>query len=139
MAGIFGRNLIIFGGLIAPPGRRLRQSHVRQRKFGGNGEQLIEYFFSEDLIDAFAVSGDGRGDENGISRGMQLKMFIGMRESVMCDQGGDVRKFGGFRLQEFLACRGIKEEIANRDGCSGGKPNFFHAKNLSAINLDDGS
>src|SRR5271155_3786239 len=46
---------------LAPPWRGLRQAYALERLHGCDGNQLIEGFLAEDLIDAFAVSGYWRG------------------------------------------------------------------------------
>src|SRR5208283_4999251 len=64
------------GGLfhrIAPPRRRLRQACALQRLHGGERDQLIERLPPEDLIDAFAMIGYRRGNQQRIGRGVQLE------------------------------------------------------------------
>ena len=40
---------------------------VRQRRFGGHGQQLAERFLAEDLIDAFGGARDGRRGDDGVA------------------------------------------------------------------------
>ncbi len=60
---------------------------------------------SEDLVHALAVAGDRRRDQHGIGGRVQFEMLVRMRQRVVRYQRCDVREFGGFRLQKFLARR----------------------------------
>ena len=69
----------------------------------------------------------------------ELEAFVGMREAVMRDERGDVRDFGLFRTQEFLAGRDIEEEIADGDRGAFGERGFVAAQQLAAGDFDCGA
>src|SRR5580700_4222451 len=52
--------------LLASPRRGLGQAYALERLHGCDRNQLIEGLLAEDLIDALAVSRDGRGYEHGV-------------------------------------------------------------------------
>ena len=122
-----------------PPGRRLRQSNVSEGQLRSQRNQLVQRVLSENLIDPLAITGHWRRDQHGVGCGMQLEMFLRMRQCIMRDKRCDVRKLGGFGFQKFLSRRRIKEKVADGDGCSRGKPSFLHPENLPSVDLDDGA
>ena len=126
----------IFASFFPPPGRRLRQSHPLQRLPRSHGNQLVERFLAEYLIHALAVSRYRRRDQHGIGRRMQLEMFVGMGQRIVCDQRGNVRQLGRLRLQEFLPRRSIEEKIAHGNRRSLWQPGFFDPRNLPAVYFD---
>src|SRR5579863_464971 len=81
---------IFFLWLLPPPWWGLREAYALEFLHGGDGDQLVESFFAEDLIDAFAVSRDRRGDQHGAGGRVQFEMFFGMSESVVGDERSDV-------------------------------------------------
>src|SRR6266496_1479314 len=104
---------IVFIFLFAPPGRRLRKPHMRQRQLGSDRNKLVQYILSENLIHALAASRDRRRYQDGVSRGMEFEMPVRMRQRIMRDQGCDMGELRRFGFQELLACWGIEEKIAN--------------------------
>ena len=87
LAGICGSGgITFFVFVLAPPGRRLRHAHVLKWLHSRHSNQLVEGFFAEDLINAFAVARHRRGDQHGVSGGMQFEMLFGMRQSIVRDQ-----------------------------------------------------
>ena len=60
-------------GRFALPGRGLGQARVRERQFGGDGQQLRQGIFAEDLIDALGGARDRRGGEHGMGGRNQLE------------------------------------------------------------------
>ena len=138
LAGICG-GFSFFFFILAPPGRRLGQADAFEGLHRGDRDQLVEGFFAEDLIDALAVSRDRRGYQHGVGGGMQFEMLFGMGESVVGDQRRDVGEFGGFGFEEFLASRGIEEEIADGDGGALGEAGFFDPRDFAAVDFEDGA
>jgi hypothetical protein len=123
---------------IALPRRRLGQSGAVEGSLGCHGDELVEGVAAEDLVDALGGLRDRRRDEQGVGRGVQLEMLLGMGERVMCNQCCYMRELGGFGLEEFAAGRSVEEEIADRDGGSGGKAGVFDAIDFSADDFDAG-
>src|SRR5208282_752240 len=119
----------------ASPRRWLRQSKPFQRLHRRERNQLIEGFASEYLVDAFAMIGHGRRDQQGIRRGVQLKMLLRMRQGVVGYERSNVRKLGRFRSQKFLARRSIKKEVANGNRSSERQPGLFDAEYFAAVNF----
>src|SRR5438552_6158100 len=125
--------------LFPPPRWGLRQADSFKRLQGGDGNQLIQNLFSEDLVNALAAIGHRRRNQTCIGGRVQLEMLIGMRKGVVGNERGDVGKFGRFSFQEFLSRRGVKKEIAHRDRSAFGQTSLFDAENLAAVNLKHGS
>src|SRR5213080_4364044 len=125
--------------LLPPPRWGLRQADSFKRLQRGDGNQLIQNLFSEDLVNALAAIGHRRRNQNCIGGRVQLEMLIGMRQGVVGNERGDVGKFGRFSFQEFLSRRGVKKEIAHRDRSAFGQTSLFDAENLAAVNLKHGS
>src|SRR5437899_6652330 len=125
--------------LPSPPRWGLRQADSFKRLQGGDGNQLIQNLFSEDLVNALAAIGHRRRNQNCIGGRVQLEMLIGMRQGVMGDERSDVGKFGRFGFEKFLPRRRIKEKIAHRNRSAFGQASFFDAQNLAAVNLKHGS
>src|SRR5437667_10413250 len=125
--------------LFPPPRWGLRQADSFKRLQGGDGNQLIQNLFSEDLVNALAAIGHRRRNQNCIGGRVQLEMLIGMRQGVMGDERSDVGKFGRFGFEKFLPRRRIKEKIAHRNRSAFGQASFFDAQNLAAVNLKHGS
>ena len=51
----------------------------------------------EDLVHTLAMTGHGRGHQQGIGRRVQLEMLLRMRQRVVGYERNDVREFGRFR------------------------------------------
>ncbi len=122
--------------LLAAPRWGLRQADAFQRLQGGDGNQLVQNLFSENLVHALAVTRYRRRYQHGVGGGVQLEMLVGMGQGVVRDQRRDVREFGGFGLQELLPGRNIKEKIADGDAGSGGQAGFFYCEYLAAVDFN---
>ena len=94
-------------------------------RFGGDGQQLRERVFAEDLVDALGGTADGRRGDERVRGGDQFEVLFGMCERVVRDQRGDVRELGRFGAEEFAACRRVEEEIGDGDGGSARQGGVF--------------
>src|SRR5664280_448570 len=128
------RRFVVF--FVAPPRRRLRQSHARQRQQRAQRNQLIERLLAKHLVDTLRVAGHGRGDQHGVGRGVQLPVHLGMGQGVVRYQRCDVRQFGGFSLQEFSARGNVEEQIADRDARAQRQARLLDGQQLAAGDLD---
>ena len=81
----------------APPRRRLRQSDAFQGLHCRQRNQLVEGLASKNLVHTLAVTGHGRGYQQGIGRRVQLEMLLRMRQRVVGYERNDVGEFGRFR------------------------------------------
>src|SRR5208282_1168306 len=138
------RTVALGGGLVnryaaASPRRRLRQSEAFQRLHRRERNQLVESFASEHLIDALAMIGHGRRDQQGVCRRVQLEMLLWMRQGVVGYQRRDMRELGRFRPQKFLARRSIEKQVANRDRGAQRQPGLLDAQYLAAVNFENRS
>src|SRR5690348_14424498 len=70
---------------------------------------------------------------------MKLEVLVRVREGVMCDQRGYVRKFGGFGAHELAAGRGVEEEVADGDGGPGGQAGVLDAEDFAARDFEVGA
>src|SRR5215468_11812327 len=66
---------------------------------------------------------------------MQFKVLVRMSQSVVCDQGSDVRQLSRFCFEKFLARGDIEEEITHGNHCSGRNSGLFHFEQFAAGNF----
>src|SRR3569833_1431288 len=62
-------------------------------------------------------------------------MLFGVRQSVMSDEGRDVREFCRLSSEKFAAGRRVEEEIGNRDGGAAWKRSVVDVVDFAACNL----
>src|SRR5437870_4984431 len=136
-AGISGTFRFVF--FRAAPRRRLWQADLFQRLHGRHRNQLVENLLPKNLINALAVARYRGRDQHGVGSRVQLEVLVRMRQRVLRDQGGDMGKFGGLRLQKFLARGDIEKKITNGERGPHRQAGFFYAKDLAAVDFDDGS
>ena len=60
-------------------------------------------------------------------------MLVGMGQRVVRDQRSDMREFGGFGLEKFLARGRVEKKIADGDRGSGGRPDSSTLKILPPL------
>ena len=103
---------------------------------GGGGEHEGGGVLAEDLEEAFLCVSDCGRNEQGLCCGVEFEVLRWVSQGVVRDQSGDMRELGLFRLEELAAGRGVEEEIADLDGCSGGKAGVFGANDLASGYFD---
>ena len=125
--------------LLATPGRRLGKTGAGEVHFGGGLDHQGRGLRAEDLEEALARVGNGGGDQQRLSSGVQVKVARRMRERVMSDERGDVLQFGGFGLEELATRRRIEEEVSDGDRSALRQTGLIDAQYLAAGDLDDGA
>ena len=99
-------------------------------------DQVVEQLAAEHLKDALAQGRDRRGMQQVRAAVPQFERLIRMRQAVVRHERRDVRQFGLFRAQEFLARRHIEEQIAHGDGGAAAARDFVAAQNFAARDFD---
>ena len=118
------------------PRRRLRQARAFKVDLRGEGKQVIQNLFAEDLKDTLRRPFDRGRNQQRMGRGVQLKMLAGVSQRVVGDQSRDMRELGGFRFEKFASRGRVVEEIAHGERGSRGRSRIFIAQDLAAGNLD---
>ncbi len=118
------------------PRRLVGFGHLEGLAVVGQFDDVVEQLAAEDLEDALAQGGDRRGVRQVDAAVPELEGFIGMREAVVRDERGDMREFGLFGAQEFLARRDVEEEIADGDGGAGGAGDLVAGEDFAARDFD---
>ena len=89
-----------------------------------NRRQVLEKRLAQDLVDAVFQRLHARGFNQGAALVVQLKLDIGMGQSVVGHLPADVLDFSGDRLHELLSRRNVVEELADLDQSSLRPGNF---------------
>ena len=96
---------------------------------------MIQRVLAEDLKDTFCRLTDRGCDQQGMGRGVQLEVLVGVSQGVMRNQRGDVCQLGGFGLEKLAPRRGIEEQVAYRERSPRRRARIFARQQLTPGNF----